>query len=186
MEKLKSDYRSLLLATQKGRQGAARQDLDAYLAGFFDGEGHISIRNDPRRPYNYYVEVGATQVDQTPLKMLVRAYGGSILAKRPGKTNVKQCYTWKCGNSKDAFWALWRMLPWLTVKRVKARAAVIVLQHRPLNCVGGQISPHQKMAIAKAIKGLHVIEIEEKRWGVKNQNHVKAAPVMTMEPISQP
>ena len=183
MEKLKRDYKTLLLSTQASRKkGIVRQDIDAYLAGFFDGEGHVSIRSDPRRAWSYYVEVGATQIDQTPLKMLVKAYGGTILKKSVG-TNQRQCYAWKCGG-KDAFWALWRMLPWLTVKRVKARAAVIVLQHRPLACAGGQISQYQKTVITRAVKDLHIIQMKEKRWSGKNQKAAKAVPAGGTEQTS--
>lgn len=179
------EYKDGLFATRTSAGARARQDLDAYLAGFFDGEGHISLRRDPRRPWSVYVEVGATQVNRAPLEMLVRAYGGYIMPKSIGKNNVQPCYAWKCGEAKDAFWALWRMLPWLIVKRAKARAAVIVLRNRPLECVGGQISAHQKMAITKALKGLHVIKIEEKRWQGRNQTRVKDAPAITTEQISQ-
>ena len=117
--------------------------------------------------------------------MLVKAYGGNIIKKTVGKNNVQVCYAWKCGESKSAFWALWRMLPWLIVKRAKARVAVIVLQNRPLNCVGGQISAHQKMAITKALKGLHVIKVEEKHWRDRNQNRAKIASATITEQISQ-
>jgi len=182
----KKEYQDGLFATRTSAGIRAKQDLDAYLAGFFDGEGHISMRRDPRRPWAVYVEVGATQVCRGPLELLVKAYGGNIIKKAVGKNNVQVCYAWKCGESKNAFWALWRMLPWLIVKRAKARAAVIVLQNRPLNCVGGQISSHQKMAITKALKGFHVIKAEEKRWQGRNQNRVKAALATTMDQISQP
>lgn len=162
-----NSYKSLLKDTQRDRGNRARTDLDAYLAGFFDGEGHISIRKDPRRAWSCYVDIGATQVNREPLRLLVRAYGGKVNKKTKGKGKSKQCYVWKCSKGGEALWALHRMLPWLRVKRVKARAALIVLANRPLQCAGGQISKFQKMAITKALRGLHVIEIGERRRGCR-------------------
>lgn len=175
MQKLKTDWKTMLLATKPSSSVRIRQDIDAYFAGFFDGEGHISISNDPRRQWSYYVCISASQNDKRPLEMLVKVFGGKIHAKKRTARYKNQCYEWKCGG-KDAFWALWRMLPWLIVKKEKARAAVIVLQHRPHKECGGQISQYQKTAIARAIKNVHVIRMTEKRWGAdKNQQLVEAA-----------
>jgi len=135
------------------------RDLDAYMAGFFDGEGHITIKNDSRRKWGYYVEIGATNTVLAPLELLKKSYGGNVLPKSfTGRLGKKQCYIWKA-SGKDAHWALSRMLPWLRVKNKKARSGIIILHNRPLKIAGGQISKYQKMAITKAIKGLHIVEI---------------------------
>lgn len=147
-------YRRILQATQT-TSNKTRQDIDAYLAGFFDGEGHISISRG-NGTWLTYVEIGATQVDRTPLDMLVKAYGGYVIKKKITVKNRQQCYAWKC-SGKDAMFALYRMILWLKVKSKKARAALIILQNRPLSVSGGEMSSKQKMAITKALKDVHVI-----------------------------
>jgi hypothetical protein len=151
-------YKDILQMTLPSRQkGRVRQDLDAYLAGFFDGEGHVYIAKNTKREWSYYVAIGAAQVNREPLELLVSAYGGKVYEKKRGPRQ-QACGEWRC-SGKDALYALYRMLPWLTVKRSKARVAIILLQNRPLTCAGGQISPHQKMAITKALKGVTVVKI---------------------------
>lgn len=150
-------YKAFLQETLPSkRNGKTKQDLDAYLAGFFDGEGHISISRSRKRPWSCYVDVGCTNTVKAPLLMFVRAYGGKVYPKVVS-SNRKPCFVWRCSNAKNASWALARMLPWLQVKRVRARAALIVMYNKPLACVGGQVSAHQKMAITKALKGLHLV-----------------------------
>jgi hypothetical protein len=146
--KPRTDYQKLLLYTQEVK---VRTDIDAYLAGFFDGEGHISIRRDPRRAWSCYVDIGATQRDRAPLRLLVKAYGGKVIKKSfDPRCNV--CYQWRCSKANDVLWALYRMLPWLIVKRRKARIALILLQNRPHVLTGGQVSHYQRCVITKALK----------------------------------
>jgi|SRR5579859_111852 len=175
--KERSIYQKVLLATQRDSRGMGRQDLDAYFAGFFDGEGHITVSRDVRRPWSCYVEIGATQNVLTPLHMLQKCYGGKVHLKHRGKLDVSKCSVWRC-SGKDAMYALYRMLPWLVVKQEKARVALIVLQNRPLKESGGQISPHQKMAISKALAKIKVVE-----RGKKCQLDVNQAPVLDANSI---
>lgn len=154
------DKKAYIACLKDTQDNPTRTDVDAYLAGFFDGEGHISIRKDPRREWSCYVEIGASQVVREPLDLLTKIYGGYVTSKTPPtKSTVRQCYAWKCSVSKDVMWALWRMLPWLIVKRAKARSAIIVLQNRPHKLNGGQISHYQKIAITKALRNVHVVRI---------------------------
>jgi len=179
----RSIYQKILLATQRDSRGMGRQDLDAYFAGFFDGEGHITISRDPRRPWSCYVEIGATQRNEEPLHMLQRCYGGKVHKKSRGKNNPNACSVWRC-SGKDGMYALYRMLPWLVVKQHKARVALIVLQHRPLKEAGGQISQYQKMAITKALKDVKIVERGRAcRLGV-NPSPVEDAPALSMDQTS--
>jgi len=156
-------HKMILQMTQPNAAGKhIRQDLDAYLAGFFDGEGHISIRMETRNRWSCYVEIGATNTDKRPLQMLKKAYGGRIVEKLQQLTSRKRCFAWRLTTGRDVLWALYRMLPWLTIKNSKARAAIIILRHRPLICAGGQTSHYQRVAITKALKGLHIIKINSR------------------------
>jgi hypothetical protein len=145
-------YKALLAETQKSAR-SVRQDLDAYLAGFFDGEGSIHIKRHRKHKFSYYVDVAAHQVNKEPLRLFVSAYGGKIYKHSNGPLSRNQCWSWR-SSGKDAAWALARMLPWLIVKAEKARIALIVLHNRPHLISGGQISPYQKMAITKAVNQL--------------------------------
>lgn len=152
-------YREVLAMTQTDKGVRARTDLDAYFAGFFDGEGNISIRRNPRREWSCYVDLGVTQVSRVPLDLMVKVYGGYVRPKSIATERRQACFCWKCSKGSEVLWALYRMLPWLIVKREKARTALIVLQNRPHLLSGGQISQYQKTAITKALDGQRVIEI---------------------------
>src|SRR5215469_2054711 len=111
-----------------------RYDIDAYLAGIFDGEGHISISCDLRRKWSIYVEIGATNTCIAPLNLLKKAYGGNVRPRTVPKGH-KPCWCWKA-SGKDAHWALSRMQPWLLIKRHKAKVALSILKYRSLHMAG--------------------------------------------------
>jgi hypothetical protein len=152
------EYKKVMDDTRGSLGTRARTDLDAYLAGFFDGEGHVCVRRHNKHRWSFYIDLGVTQVDIRPLELFVKAYGGYIMKKSKVK-QLRQCHVWKCSKMSEAAWALYRMLPWLIVKREKARVALMVLQYRPLKAVGGQISEYQKASITKALQGIHIIEV---------------------------
>lgn len=111
-----------------GRKGATVEPtaLDfAYAAGFFDGEGAITIaqgaRPDCRHPiYNMRVIVG--QNDPAPLVWLRDRWGGSIITRAPHGTR-KRHYTWCCF-ARQASKFLSDLLPHLMVKRERATLAI--------------------------------------------------------------
>lgn len=96
----------------------------AYFAGFFDGEGSISILEHTKPTgYRYMrllVQVGCTNLEV--LEWFQLRFGGNIYNhKRNG--NRKQCYTWQL-HSRMAANALMLMQPYLLVKVEQARLAL--------------------------------------------------------------
>jgi len=123
-------------------------ELDAYLAGFFDGEGCVQVYQ--RKKNSKYIQViaSAYQTLEKPLLLFKRRYGGKV---RPNKkrSNRKQSWTWYA-YGKDAFFALSRMLPWLIVKKKKAKLALLVLKYQPLK--GEKYSETQRAQLQHIIR----------------------------------
>jgi hypothetical protein len=95
--------------------------LDAYLAGFFDGEGSISIIR--RKPHGHVLHVDVGQIDRRPLELLRSRFGGSIQLQRRHSFGRRDLWYWKTG-SQNAVPFLEAMLPYLIVKREQAELAL--------------------------------------------------------------
>lgn len=109
----------------------------AYLAGFFDGEGCVSIIHTPARGEHYYeVRVSANQVDPSPLYVMQRRFGGRLipLATKPG---LRQQYGWIVTGPRGRA-ALEAMLPFLIVKRTQA---ILAMQFQDGMRKGQRITP---------------------------------------------
>jgi hypothetical protein len=98
--------------------------LVPYLAGFFDGEGHIAIglNKNPSGKRRWYLRFAAHQVDPRPLHLLKERYGGSIqFTDRRGQQ--RPIYEWVATSIK-AYKALKELRPFLIVKADEARLAM--------------------------------------------------------------
>lgn len=101
-------------------------DVDkAWAAGFFDGEGSISIRTLRQNGHVYrglYIRVA--QVDRTPLDRLVTIFGVGVtrLYRRHDDRRAPYHDWYTAGIS--AAGVLEQMLPYLTVKRTRALLAI--------------------------------------------------------------
>lgn len=105
-------------------------ELDyAYLAGFFDGEGHISIHfylypyNKHMLSINTIVQVGMAYYEKTRLKEIQEFYGGKFyipLSKR-------DC-VWSLRNRDLQKQILPRMLPYMHFRRKQAELLLKALQ----------------------------------------------------------
>jgi hypothetical protein len=90
----------------------------SYLAGFFDGEGSIVIRQS----HTIYLQINVTQTDPRPLQLYVDLFGGKV-SKMHDDGYWKKSYIWQISSHKAAA-ALEMMLPYLTVKKAQAELAV--------------------------------------------------------------
>lgn len=93
----------------------------SYLAGFFDGEGTISIRPKIKQcPFVLFVSITNTRRDV--LDIIKNEYGGCITTrKRPG--NNKPAFTWKTF-AKKAILFLNDIGPYLILKKEHYNLAV--------------------------------------------------------------
>lgn len=92
----------------------------AWAAGFFDGEGCITLRPNPRRDgelqsdreWSRHLHLKVTQKDKPPLLTFQRLFSGSISRETKGS----RCYNWSLTSIRGAA-ALEQMLPFLVVKK---------------------------------------------------------------------
>jgi hypothetical protein len=92
----------------------------AYLAGFFDGEGSVSMALQGGKYLR--IEVSCSQNTATVLWMFVRGFRGNIY-------EGNRCYQWKIyGNEATKF--LRSIIPYLIVKRLDAEEAVRAFDNR--------------------------------------------------------
>src|SRR5262245_37200497 len=88
----------------------------AYLAGFFDGEGHVAIvrraahkRNPSGKIYRYtrfLLAISVSQKTIDPLKLFHIKFGGSLAAvsgKRSYDQKTYHRYDWKCSTAQAAY-----------------------------------------------------------------------------------
>lgn len=90
----------------------------AWSAGFFDGEGFVSIQERNHPDYTgYYLRIGVNHVAPEPLYELQRLYGGTVVKdKKPPVGNRKPRHRWVT-STKNAADALKQMLPYMRNKQ---------------------------------------------------------------------
>lgn len=97
-----------------------------YAAGFFDGEGHVSIcvahsKQWKRKYYALHVVVVNTNLEV--LLRLRDQFGGSIAPKKLYAAHHKPSYRWRiCSRQGLAFLEV--VLPFLVVKKKEAEVAI--------------------------------------------------------------
>jgi hypothetical protein len=99
----------------------------AYAAGFFDGEGHITIAFMSRKLRTkgnvYTMRVGAAQNELGPLLWLRERWSGSVSATKRLTGAGNQTFKWNLCSRKAAKF-LRDVLPHLLVKRRRADIAI--------------------------------------------------------------
>ncbi len=101
----------------------ARQEDLIWAAGFFDGEGCISIQKQQKQTrLYYYMSVSVYQNDCRPLDDFLELFGGSILPEAPAQK-------WRA-SGRTAAAMLSEMLPYLRVKREQAITAIAFQERR--------------------------------------------------------
>jgi len=90
---------------------------DAWAAGFFDGEGCITIDGGKLRQYSH-VSVQVVQKARAPLDEFAGLFGGGVSSTQNGD----KCYRWRIRGRK-AVRFLEVVRPWLLVKGAQADIA---------------------------------------------------------------
>lgn len=114
----------------------------AYIAGFFDGEGHIRIQRHSKRCRTMTLQCQISQVTEYPLVWIQERFGGTIsgrLIKYAG--GLRPIYSWQI-SSLGAEKFLRAIYPYLQVKQDEADVAILFREtFRPQHVKGG----HKKM-----------------------------------------
>ena len=102
----------------------------AWCAGFFDGEGFVTIQKrnskvNGKYYQGYYLRIGVNHVAIEPLLELQKILGGTIRKQNPDKVtgNRKQRHSWQmsCSQAKEA---LIQMMPYFRNKTKVAELGI--------------------------------------------------------------
>jgi hypothetical protein len=104
------------------------RDLLIWMAGFFDGEGCVSIgravhaitHGKRRTSTSYCLQVIVGQRERAPLEHFLSAFGGVVY---PFRRKGMEYYRWVIASHKAAA-ALVQLLPYLQIKRAVAEVAI--------------------------------------------------------------
>ncbi len=115
----------------------------AYIAGFFDGEGHIRIQRHSTRCKTMMLQCTACQAEEEPLTFIQERFGGTVKRRTTKyKGQDKVLWEWQV-SSKSAERFLDAILPYM---RCKYKEALIALAFRftfaPQHVKGG----HKKIS----------------------------------------
>lgn len=126
------DQQAALAAQIKALKSESRNDrmidgsakdktTHAYLAGMFDGEGYISLHayKRPAGSIHYAKLIGVVNTDLSVLRFFEHIYGGTI--RGPKLQNKKPCYEWNLRDKAQSEKFLLAILPYIQVKRDKAK-----------------------------------------------------------------
>jgi hypothetical protein len=121
-----------------------------YAAGFFDGEGFITIAAKTvtgARGLYYTMRVGAAQNNPRPLEWLQARWGGSVRAARRKTAAANTTYVWMCFTRQAAAF-LSNVLPHLQVKRRRALLALRFQKSVFNPGQGGHTQKHRELLAA--------------------------------------
>lgn len=99
-----------------------------YVAGFFDGEGCISINGNGR---SFTLVIGLCQVEVSILQEIQAQFGGYLYPKPIRNRNANQCWELRW-NAKAGLEFLKQITPFLRVKR--EQADFVILNEQYLVC----------------------------------------------------
>lgn len=107
----------------------------AYLAGFFDGEGSISMQLAQGKYLR--IEVACSQNTVDVLWMYVRAFKGNVYESQ-------RCYQWKTYGAQAVSF-LQTILPFLIVKRLDAEETIQAWQQRSDTILVAELIQRRRM-----------------------------------------
>jgi hypothetical protein len=142
----------------------------SYIAGFFDGEGTIIIKNQGN---SYVLNCGVWQVDRTPLDYVALYFGGNVrIRRRQGNGNDQ--WVWQASSIHAADF-LTAIEPYLIVKKAQATVAIRFQSLSSSNYSKHRLS-ESELAIREAerilIKALKHVDVDSSVNKVTTKNAV--------------
>lgn len=113
----------------------------AYIAGFFDGEGSITVTWREAHK-NVLVHCAASQSRPAVPRWLHDVFGGTFHIEQPRNANTKPHYKWAVRGHNEARIFLQIILPHLRIKKQEAEEALEVLRTRK-TMTGEQMKVHK-------------------------------------------
>lgn len=105
----------------------------SYIAGFFDGEGSISLswqkRSNTLRKRVCRSQISIGNTDYPVLKYIQSCLGGTIHPIRQKNDCWEASWAWKA-STKEAATIIERLLPYLRVKAAQAKLLIEYQQHK--------------------------------------------------------
>jgi len=101
------------------------KEILSYFAGFFDGEGHITIAVSKNKSQpSYWLQIGVTGTFLSVLDDFQKEFNIGHFSETYGyETNNRRCRHWRCTNNQ-AMHVLKCLLPYLRVKKDQATLAI--------------------------------------------------------------
>lgn len=106
---------------------------NSYIAGFFDGEGTISIKHH-KKSDTFQVVVTIVNTDLNILEIIKNKFGGDIHVMYRSKNSHKTGYTWRI-SSRMAFKFLKEINPYSIIKKTRIKIA-LSFQERIIKKIG--------------------------------------------------
>jgi len=102
-----------------------------YAAGFFDGEGSISIACIQRKSRNpeYHIRIQMSNTDLSVLEKFKEMFAGQIYLIRKRNPNHTQAWKWSVGTAQSML-LLEQLLPHLVIKKKQAQLALEFRDHQ--------------------------------------------------------
>lgn len=114
----------------------------AYIAGFFDGEGCVRIKQSNQNENSYYIIAHITNSNRAILEHVQDLFGGAI--RKVEKKVNKTTYSW-CITSAEAVDFLETLSPFLREKLEEARLAIRYHAEK------GNLKPEEKASWARVM-----------------------------------
>lgn len=100
----------------------------AYIAGFFDGEGSITIHHNckpsPRgKNPNHTLQVSIGNTDPSVVEWIHRHFGGNLAYRTETRANHRSTVQWFARAKIGADFLIW-IIPFLRMKRAQAEIAI--------------------------------------------------------------
>lgn len=95
---------------------------DQYIAGLFDGEGHVCISHDDKR-----MNVGISSCDRRVLDVLHDRFGGHVIEHRRESERQRTLYQWILRKKGEQLVFLAAVKPWVMLKEEAVSAAFAFL-----------------------------------------------------------
>lgn len=102
--------------------------LRAWMAGFFDGEGCISVARGYASKNNPTLKISVGNTRDESLLIFQDGFGGTVRARKV-RPNHLQSYVWRCPHATQKDFLL-TIIPYLVIKRTRAELALDFLTTR--------------------------------------------------------